>query len=152
MRAPFDETGGRISPDTRWVAYRSNESGRNEVYVQPFNPSSDAGTSASGGKWMISRGSLGMARWRDDSKELYYLTPDANVMAVEVSTTPAFHAGPPTALFQVPAVFLRGAAFPGTLADSTPDGKRFLIAMPAALSGREEFTVVLNWQAALKRN
>ena len=150
-RAPFDETGGRISPDGRWVAYRSNESGRNEVYVQPFHPAADAGTSSNAGKWMVSRGSLGMARWRNDSRELYYLTTDAKVMAVTVSASPAFQAGPPSVLFQVPAIFLRGAAFPGTLADSTGDGQRFLFAMPVAQSGREEFTVVLNWLAALRK-
>jgi Tol biopolymer transport system component len=149
-RAAFSETGGRISPDGRWAAYRSNESGANEVYVQPFSPTADSGTSASAGKWMVSRGSLGMARWRDDSKELYYLTTDARVMSVAVSTASTFQAGPPAFLFQVPAIFLRGAAFPGTLADVTADGKQFLFAMPVAQSGREEFTVVLNWLAALK--
>jgi eukaryotic-like serine/threonine-protein kinase len=151
IRSPFNETGGRISPDGRWVAYRSDESGRNDVYVQPFNSSADSGTSAAAGKWMVSRGSLGMARWREDSKELYYLTPDAKVMMLDVTANPAFHAGVPTVLFQVPPVFLRGAAFPGTLGDVTPDGKRFLFAMPAVQSGPEQFTVVLNWQAGLRK-
>ena len=149
-RAPFAETGGRISPDGRWAAYRSNESGTNEVYVQPFSPAEDGATTATAGKWMVSRGSLGMPRWRDDSRELYYLTTDARVMSVAVAAGPAFEAGPPNLLFQVPAVFLRGAAFPGTLADATGDGQRFLFAMPVAESGREEFTVVLNWLAALR--
>jgi hypothetical protein len=99
---------------------------------------------------MVSRGSLGMARWRDDSKELYYLTTDARVMSMAVAAGPAFQAGPPSLLFQVPAVFLRAAAFPGTLADATADGQRFLFAMPVAQPSREGFTVVLNWLAALK--
>ena len=151
IRSVFNETGGRISPDGRFVAYRSDESGGNEVYVQPFNPTADSGTSAAGGKWMVSRGSLGMARWRNDGKELFYLAADGKVMAINVSTNPDFHAGSPTVLFQLPAGFLRGAAFPGTLGDVTADGKKFLFAIPMAQVGREEFTVLLNWQAVLRK-
>ena len=92
-----------------------------------------------------------MARWREDSKELYYLTPDAKVMMLDVTANPAFHVGTPTPLFQVPSFFLRGAAFPGTLGDVTPDGKRFLFAMPVVQSGPEQFTVVLNWPAGLRK-
>jgi Tol biopolymer transport system component/predicted Ser/Thr protein kinase len=151
LRTQFNEAAAAVSPDSRWIAYRSNESGRAEVYVQPFNPSPDAGTAAAGGKWMVSKGgSPGMVRWRGDGKELYYLSPDGKVMAVEISTNPVFRAGSPAPLFQVPPTFLRAAPAPGTLVDVTADGKRFLFAIPVQQSTREELTVVLNWPAALK--
>ena len=92
-----------------------------------------------------------MVHWRRDGRELYYLASDRRVMGVEVSASPAFHAGPPVPLFAVPPVFLRLSQTPGALADVTPDGKRFLFAMPVEQNVREEFTVVLNWQSAFKK-
>ena len=98
LRTPFDEVAGSLSPDGRWYAYNSNESGRLESYVQPFNPSPDAGTAAAAGKWMVSRGgaaSHGM--WRENGKELLYLAPDGKMMAVAISINQAFQQGLPLA-------------------------------------------------------
>ena len=94
-----------------------------------------------------------MPRWRSDGKELFYLAPDGGIMAVDVTTDPTFTAGPPKLLFQLSRAFLGSSAVgtPGTLADVTADGKRFLIAMPVAESAPEEFTVVLNWPSSLKQ-
>src|SRR5262249_12777181 len=67
--------GARLSPDGRYIAFRSAESGRDEIYVESFAPVADAGTAASTGKWMISRGGgLGMIHWKQDGKELFYLS------------------------------------------------------------------------------
>ena len=92
-----------------------------------------------------------MPRWRSDQKELYYLTPGGGIMAVEVSTEPAFHAGDPALMIQTPLGFIRGNA-PGSLADVRPDGKEFLLAMPIEHSATDDaLTVVLNWQASLTK-
>jgi Tol biopolymer transport system component len=151
-RTSYVEVGARLSPDGHWIAYRSNESGRDEIYVKAFIPKPDAGSSAAAGKWMISRnGGAGMVHWRRDGKELYYLASDERVMAVEVSASPVFHAGLPTPLFTVPPEFLRVSFTPGAFADVTPDGKRFLFAMPVEQDTREEFTVILNWRPEFKK-
>jgi eukaryotic-like serine/threonine-protein kinase len=144
----FNEAIGRFSPDGRWVAYNSNESGRDEIYVRPFDISSAAGSPAAGGtpvtgKWMVSKGGGGTPLWRADGKELFYLSADGTAMAVDVSTTGVFQAGIPKPLFKVPT----GVIF----WDVTPDGKRFLLPAPSAASPAAALTVVLNWEALLKK-
>jgi eukaryotic-like serine/threonine-protein kinase len=144
----FAESSGRFSPDGRWVAYQSNESGRNEIYVQPFDISSAAGAPPAvgtpTGKWQVSKGGGISPLWRGDGKELFYLSPDGMAMAVEVSGSGGFQAGVPKALFKVPS----GVVY----WDVTSDGKRFLMPAPsAAASDATPFTVVLNWQAELKK-
>jgi Tol biopolymer transport system component len=115
----------RVSPDNRFVAFPSNESGKVEMYVRPFDPSQNA-EDEKGGKWQVSDGSLGMAFWRADGKELYYLGADRSIMAVEVSTTPEFK-------FEKPKVLFRPSEAtpinPGT-ASFTGDGDRIVIAIP----------------------
>ena len=141
---------GRFSPDGRWIAYHSDESGRNEIYVRPFDASSTVGSSSAGsapvtGKWMVSKDGGTTAVWRGDGKELFYLSLDGTAMAVDVNTSGAFQAGVPKALFKVPA----GELF----WDVSSDGKRFLMTVPSGTtaSAPDKFTVVLNWQAALKK-
>jgi Tol biopolymer transport system component len=143
VKTGASELTGHFSPDGRFVAYMSNESGRQEIYVVSFPPGSNAG------KWMISKGTLGMPRWRADGREIFYLSQDGWMMGAPVEAGTVFQAGTPQQLFQVPPVFLRVANNPGALADAAPDGKKFLLAMPAAT--REEFNVVLNWQAGLAK-
>jgi eukaryotic-like serine/threonine-protein kinase len=147
----FNEAAGRISPDGRWIAYTSDESGKQEIYVRPLDvPAATGASPASGtpvtGKWMVSKDGGTTALWRGDGKELFYLSAvGGNAMAVEVSTSGVFQAGVPKSLFKVP---------PGVLFwDVSPDGKRFLMAAPSetAASAQAPFTVVLNWQAALKK-
>ncbi len=149
LHTEFTELAGRFSPDGRWVAYYSNRSGRGEVYVQPFHPES---ASAPSPEFVVSKGgAAGMPRWRSDGKEIYYLSSDGKITAVEVSTSPSFHAGEPKVLFETPAGFVRSTT-PGALADAAKDGKRFLLVMPVArATAQEQFTVVLNWTAALKK-
>jgi len=137
----FAEEGGQFSPDGHWVAYTSNVSGRNEIYVREFSqPATDASSAA--GRTVSNGGGI-QARWRADGKELFYLSPDRDLMAVDVSMKPAFQSGPPKALFRLP---LGAGAW-----DVTADGKRFLVAVPLEQNLPAPFIVVQNWQAALEK-
>ena len=84
-QTPANEDQGQFSPDGRWVAYTSNESGLSEIYVIPFPPS------PGGGRWRVSNGGGVMPRWRRDGKELFYISPDSRMMAVNVTTRPGLH-------------------------------------------------------------
>jgi serine/threonine protein kinase/Tol biopolymer transport system component len=146
VRSDFNEAIARFSPDARWVAYESNESGRDEIYVRPFDPpagSSPSGATSISGKWMVSKNGGSNPIWRRDGKELFYLSSDGFVMAVDVNTSGVFQAGIPKQLLKTP---------PGVLFyDVSADGKRFLMPSPLVTSADSSFTVVLNWQSALKK-
>jgi len=148
----FNTFGLRFSQDSRFVAYVSDESGRNEVYVRPFEKPSPF--SPLERTWQISTGGgLGLIQWREDSRELYYLAADGWVMAVDVSTRPTFRASPARPLFQVPDTFpLEGVfARSGTNAPDcscgvyggceqgsiSRDGQRVVLALPVAPDRRE---------------
>jgi Tol biopolymer transport system component len=135
---PANEDQGQFSPDGRWVAYTSNESGLSEIYVIPFPPT------ANGGRWMVSRGGGVQPRWRRDGKELFYISPDWTMMAVPVSTTPVFHAGTPQALFNTDMVDTGIRTGPMSW-DIAPDGKRFLIISDRS-EGKSSLNVILNWR------
>src|SRR5207302_2109609 len=129
-----------VSPDSRWVAYRSNESGKAEIYVRPFPPG--AGRT---GKWLVSSNGGGFARWRGDGKELFYATQDRKFMAVDVTVGPVFQSAAPRVLFTVPAMN------PYQQFDVTRDGKRFLVIAPLTDSTPVPATVTLNWDNGLKK-
>jgi Tol biopolymer transport system component len=150
LNSEFAELGARFSPDGKWVAYISNESGRNEIYAQPFSP--DRSAAATAGKFIVSKGgAAGMPRWRSDTKELYYLTTDGKIMAVDIATTPTFRAGEPKMIFQTPPGFVRGNS-PGALVDATADGKRFLLLVPMNRgNSQDQLTVVMHWDAILQK-
>jgi len=148
----FSEREGSFSPDMRWIAYTSRESGRFEVYVRPFLASGASGASGTSGapslgegKWQVSKDGGTLAKWRADGKELIFRAPNGSPMAVDVTTTgAAFQAGVPKQLFALPANV-------GDW-DVTADGKRFLAAVPPAQqTAQTPITVVLNWEAGLKR-
>ena len=146
LKTRFNESQGRFSPDSRFIAYTSDVSGRNEIYVQPF-------PTASGDKVTVSRGGGVGPRWRSDGKELFYISDDSKMMAVEVSTNPVFKAGVPKALFQAP-VWGGGISRIPTRYDMTADGKEFLINSLPAEAGApatSPITVVLNWRELLKK-
>jgi serine/threonine protein kinase len=151
LRPEFIETdtGGQFSPDGRWVAYISDESGREEIYVRPFSPESGETSAGAEGKWLISNGGGNQPRWRGDGKELYYTAPDGKLMAVEISTNTRFQAGVPRVLFQAAPTMT--SPFGYSQWSVTADGKRFLIPAPAAHSEQAPFTVVVNWPALLKK-
>jgi Tol biopolymer transport system component len=139
----FNETDGSFSPDGRWIAYRSNESGRGELYVRPFVAS---GPSLGEGKWQVSRDGAATPVWRNDGKELVFMGANGSVMAVDVNGSgTAFQLGTPKELFAVLGY---------TAWDAAADGKRFLMTVaprPAQQNSQTPITVVLHWQADLKR-
>jgi eukaryotic-like serine/threonine-protein kinase len=140
----FQEAAGRISPNGRWLAYTSDESGRQEVYVRPFDPAGAAAPAT--GKWMVSKDGGTTVLWRADGKELFYLSGvGGTAMAVDVTTAGLFQAGIPRPLFKAPS----GVLF----WDVSADGKRFVMAAPSteATAPKPRFTIVLNWQSALKK-
>jgi eukaryotic-like serine/threonine-protein kinase len=132
------EDQGQFSPDGKWVAYTSNESGLSEIYVIPFPPSPN------GGRWLVSKGGGVMPRWRHDGKELFYISPDSQMMAVDVATEPVFTSGNPEALFQTDIVDTGIRTGPMSW-DIAPDG-RFLIISETSIDAA--VTVLLNWRAA----
>jgi eukaryotic-like serine/threonine-protein kinase len=132
LQTRFDERDGKFSPDGRWIAYVSDESSRLQVYVQSF----PAGTL----KVPISTNGGAAPHWRRDGRELYYLSPDGQLMAVEVKTGNIFRAGVPHALFDT-----HGAPD----FDAAIDGSKFLLAMPESVVN-EPVHVVLNWTAPQK--
>jgi hypothetical protein len=143
LQTRFAEAQGRFSPDGRWVAYVSDQSGSREVYVRAFTSDFSGGSASAGGSLLVSRGGGSAPRWRGDGKELFYLAPDGKLMAVDVSSGAEFRPGTPAALFQTS---------PGTVVgDVSPDGKRFLLVTPVGPSASAPFTVLLNWSAALKQ-
>jgi Tol biopolymer transport system component len=103
LRTPFAEFQGSFSPDTHWFAYVSNESGREEIYVQPFTlPGS--GSSPAAGKWQVSREGGRRPKWRADGKEIFFRAPNGSPMTVDVTTgSTGFQAGIPRPLFVLPA-------------------------------------------------
>jgi Tol biopolymer transport system component len=140
----FNEDQGQFSPDTHWIAYVSDESGRFEVYARPF-PASAGG----GGRIQVSRGGGMQPRWRRDGKELFYLSLDGNMMAVSLTLGPVLKAGVPESLFQASIMRNGKESLVDAFAwDVTSDGKRFLINTAEKASG--PVTVVLNWDAELK--
>jgi eukaryotic-like serine/threonine-protein kinase len=139
LRTPFYEVGV-FSPDGRWMAYTSNESGRDEVYVQPYP--------GPGGKWQISTDSGMDVRWTANGRELTYRNGD-KMMAADIATQPAFSAGKPRMLFEGPYVP------PSQLVsfyDVSGDGQRFLMLKPVEQAqAATQIVVVQNWFEELKQ-
>jgi Tol biopolymer transport system component len=151
LRTPFNESQARVSPDGRWLAYRSDESGVEQVYVQSFPQA--------GSKWQVSTEAGRQPLWRGDGKELWYLSPvlDDQFMAVDIQSTPsdqAFKAGPPNKRFVINVLTASvpgGGTFQRNSYDVFKDGRRLLV---NSLGGevdaaREPVAVVVNWAAEL---
>ncbi len=141
LRTPFNEGAPRFSPDGRWLAYTSDESGRPEIYVQPYP--------GPGGKWQISTEGGTEPVWNPNGRELFYRIGD-RMMAVDITTQPGFAAGKSRMLFEgqyVPTPVM----FPNY--DVTPDGQRFLMLKPTeqVQSEPNQINVVLNWFEELKQ-
>jgi dipeptidyl aminopeptidase/acylaminoacyl peptidase len=140
LRMPSNELEGRFSPDGRWIAYASDESGRSEIYVRPF-PTPAGG----GGRWMVSQGGGFAPRWRRDGTELFYIGAGGQVMASGVSASgAAFKPGVPKPLFKVQIA-------PRADWDVSADGTKFLFPIMGSETTQSPFTVVLNWISLLKR-
>jgi Tol biopolymer transport system component len=132
VQTGFEENFPRFSPDGRWIVYQSNETGRNEVFVQPLP--------GPGRNWQISTNGGTQPQWRGDGREIFYLAPDNRLMAVPVTLDAkgtTVDAGNPAGLFP-----LR----PGAGYAVTPDGQRFLVNTPVDEATASPITVVLNWK------
>jgi serine/threonine protein kinase/Tol biopolymer transport system component len=139
LETPFAETDARFSPDGRWIAYVSNESGEFEVYIRPFAFPS-GGRPSVGAHWRVSADGGGQPRWRRDGRELFYRARSGAIMSVDVT----FADG------QVQTSIPRQLFLPSTAVnlawDVTPDGQRFLLALPVDQAvNPDPVTVVLNW-------
>jgi Tol biopolymer transport system component len=143
LKTQFRERHAQFSPDGRWMAYASIESGIYEVYVQSFP--------AGSGKWQVSTSGGVQPRWRRDGKELFYLAPDGKLMAVPIMAGATFERGTPAPLFQTRVYGLATAAGYSQQYDVTSDGQRFLINEDLSEVTAAPITVVLNWPAALQK-
>ena len=138
LQTQADEVDAQFSPDGRWIAYVSNESGMNQVYVAPFP--------AAGGKWQISRNGGTEPRWRGDVQELFFLSPESKLMAATIRVNGAsLEVGNAQTLFDV-----HPANPPGYHYDVTNDGKRFLVDTTRE-GASTPLALVVNWTAELKR-
>ena len=140
LQTPFNERQGRFSPDGRWVAYVSDESGRDEVYVTPF-PNA-------GSKWQVSTAGGNLPRWGHDGNEIFYVVLGGKVMAATVNVKGGnFEVGAVRQLFQTR---IAGAAGVGNY-ELSPDGQRFLIVTAPEQALSPPITLVQNWTAELKK-
>jgi Tol biopolymer transport system component len=134
LRDEYSVAQARFSPDSRFIAYLSDEILVDifQVYVGPFDGSKPDGGSGDATAVEVSHtGALGMISWRQDGKELYYLTPDWEVMAVDVATTPTFQVGTPRVLFTLPGPL---PGNPGRWKNVSPDGQRFVFLINVPVS------------------
>jgi serine/threonine-protein kinase len=141
LGTPATEGAPRFSPDGRWIAYVSDESGRPEIYVQPYP--------RAGGKWQISTDGGVEPLWNPNGRELFYRNAN-KTMVVQIAAQPTFTAGRPTMLFQGDYL---ASSFPatGVTYDVTPDGRRFLMIKDAPSPEATQINVVVNWFDDLKR-
>ena len=171
LKTPFDERDGTFSPDGRWVAYMSNESGRQEVYVRPFTRPAESGAALplrsgqaanaaercvrlqpdpAGGQWQVSTAGGLYPRWRRDGKELYYLAPSGAMMAAPITVTGSTLApGAPVALFSTRIVGGGTDNGQGRQYDIASDG-RFLI-NTVLDEASAPITLLQNWQAGVRK-
>ena len=148
LNQKYTEFQPKVSPNGKWMAYASNESGRLEIYVRPF-------PDVNSGRWQVSTNGGGTPLWSPDGRELFYLRQNA-VMGVSVETGPTFKAGKPETLFT--GTYVELSTEDGQPWDISPNGKRFLMMKPVAAAGTapaaaglRKITVVVNWTEELKR-
>jgi serine/threonine-protein kinase len=135
--SPYTELHPALSPDGHWLAYTSNESGINEVYVRPF-------PDAQGGRWQVSNGGGSEPRWSHDGRELFYLDGDVRLNAVQVRTVPTFSSAARTSLFNASSFVVAG--FHQSY-DVTPDGRAFVFVTPrrAGAQGASQLVWADRW-------
>jgi serine/threonine protein kinase/Tol biopolymer transport system component len=142
LKAPSTLRNAQFSPDGKWVAYASNESGKWEIYVTSFPDAR--------GRWQISSGGGEQPRWRGDGKELFYLSLDGKMMAAPVTTGVHFDAGTPAVLFQStprqPVLVYDLFVY-----DVSRDGQRFLINTQVKQGDSAPMSIILNWPAKLDK-
>jgi Tol biopolymer transport system component len=137
LRTPFREDFPAFSPDGRYLAYTSNESGASEVYVRAYP--------GPGGRWQISSAGGTGALWSRDGRELFF-SKGRTMMAVAIGTKPTFSASTPAALFSGNFAWGRVGNY-----DIAPDGRHFAMVLPAMEESAPEMRVIVNWFEELKR-
>jgi Tol biopolymer transport system component len=152
LHSSFNNTQPQFSPDGRWVAYSTNESGSYQIVVRTF-------PDPNGGRWQVTANGGMEPRWRRDGRELYYVALDGKLMAVPIRPGSAFQADQATPLFQTPLTFPTFTPFPIRY-DVTADGQRFLMSVsantpessaPAALTNPTPIVAIVNWTAAFQK-
>jgi Tol biopolymer transport system component len=143
VESPFDKIHARLSPNGRWIAYSTNDSGMYQVVVQSL-------PDPNGGKWQITSQGGVEPKWRRDGRELYYLALDGKLMAVTVTSESTFTAGTPAVLFETPLTVNRSQPPRDRRYDVAPDG-RFLLAVPVGSPLPTAITAVVNWTSRLMR-
>jgi Tol biopolymer transport system component len=138
LATPFDEQRAEVSPDSRWLAYESNESGRAEVYVVSFQ--------GNAGKWQISTHGGIEPHWSHDGRELYYLSSDQKLMSVPVPSAATFSPGTPQSLFRIATEASRRR----NAICVTPDNQKFLCMVPVG-ENSTPMTVMVHWRAGQTR-
>ncbi len=144
LTGPYSEDGAALSPDGKWLAYTSNESGRNEIYVRPF-PNTAAG------RWQISTAGGAAARWAHSGRELFYEAPSGDMMVAPVMPGPSFSIGAPRRLFPFNSGLVTSIVVP--FYDLTPNDQQFLMVRLAAVNqapGAGQLVVVEHWVDELK--
>lgn len=142
LQTPFDKIHGQVSPDGKWLAYTTNESGTYQIVVQSF-------PDPAGGKSTITADGGVEPKWRRDGRELYYLSFDAKMMAVPVMGGATFEVGRPMELFQTPLGVNRTSPTRIRRYDVASDG-RFLIVAPEGETAQMPLTLIVNWTSGLK--
>ena len=142
LQAKWTVMNAQFSPDGRWIAYASNETGTMEIYVSPF-PSAN-------GKWQVSSAGGQEPRWRQDGKELFYLSPEGKMMAVALQTGASFKTEAPVALFQTqrrqPV-----SSFAVFSYDVSGDGRRFLVITKVSEANAAPLSILLNWASEMEK-
>lgn len=136
-----DQTQAQLSPDGQWLAYMSNETGRNEVFVAPFRFDSSTGDATVGDSMPVSDGGGFAPRWRGDSRELFYLKADGSVMAIQGGAARTFSSGPARRQFIAPNVLPEWGV--------SHDGARLLFAVPT--EPPPPLDLIYDWQSALPK-
>ena len=143
LQTEFNETGAVFSPDGRWIAYQSNESGQNEIYIRPFP--------GPGGKWQVSTKGGTRPRWRGDGKELFFVALDLKGMSAEIKTNDAtVTVGLERPLFQFGSFI--GFGITRSLYDVSSDGHKFLVETTQGDVFSVPVTLVVNWLDELKKD
>ena len=139
----FDERAATLSPDGRWIAYQSDETGKSEIYVRPFPKAEE-------GRWQISSAGGDEPLWSRSGREIFFRAASGEMMAVPVTTTPAFVAEAPHALFTA-TDYAHAASYRAY--DVSPDGRRFVMLRPIAdsvVAAANQVVLVDNWFKELK--
>src|SRR5262249_55151953 len=144
LQSEFNESQGVFSPDGKWIAYASDETGRPEVYVQSF-------PMAKGTKRQVSTAGGAEPMWNRDQKQLYYLASDTKLMTVPVTMNPGFEPGTPVPLFETHFSYNTLGASERTQYAVNADGQRFLLNNLAKQSSETPINIILNWTNLVKQ-